>query len=111
MHGLPCFLSVYYLHSCRIVDNAMYVHRLYTQYVHCTGIHATGFKDYLLKEPLIQAIISNGFEHPSEGEPSVRQVRPHVVLYKQYTGHLIPSLPACPHVAALPHSLELTHVP
>eukprot|EP00884_Botryococcus_braunii_P014372 jgi/Botrbrau1/22936/Bobra.0030s0013.1 len=30
------------------------------------GIHASGFKDFLLKDPLLQAIVTNGFEHPSE---------------------------------------------
>ena len=32
------------------------------------GIHATGFKDFLLKPELLRAIQDCGFEHPSEGE-------------------------------------------
>lgn len=31
------------------------------------GIHATGFKDFLLKPELLRAISDCGFEHPSEG--------------------------------------------
>lgn len=31
------------------------------------GIHATGFKDFLLKPELVRAITDSGFEHPSEG--------------------------------------------
>ena len=31
------------------------------------GIHATGFKDFLLKPELLRAIVDCGFEHPSEG--------------------------------------------
>ena len=31
------------------------------------GIHATGFKDFLLKPELLRAITDCGFEHPSEG--------------------------------------------
>lgn len=30
------------------------------------GIHATGFKDFLLKPELLRAIVDCGFEHPSE---------------------------------------------
>lgn len=33
------------------------------------GIHATGFKDFLLKPELLRAIQDCGFEHPSEGAP------------------------------------------
>ena len=32
------------------------------------GIHATGFKDFLLKPELLRAIVDCGFEHPSEGK-------------------------------------------
>lgn len=32
------------------------------------GIHATGFKELMLKPELLQAITDCGFEHPSEGE-------------------------------------------
>jgi ATP-dependent RNA helicase UAP56/SUB2 len=32
------------------------------------GIHATGFKDFLLKPELFRAVVDCGFEHPSEGE-------------------------------------------
>ncbi len=31
------------------------------------GIHATGFRDFLLKPELLRAIVDCGFEHPSEG--------------------------------------------
>lgn len=31
------------------------------------GIHATGFRDFLLKPELLRAIADCGFEHPSEG--------------------------------------------
>lgn len=30
------------------------------------GVHATSFKDFLLKPELLRAIVDNGFEHPSE---------------------------------------------
>eukprot|EP00983_Pelagomonas_calceolata_P063800 1147865-Pelagomonas_calceolata.AAC.6 len=32
------------------------------------GIHATGFKELMLKPELLQAITDCGFEHPSEGQ-------------------------------------------
>lgn len=32
------------------------------------GIHATGFRDFLLKPELLRAIGDCGFEHPSEGQ-------------------------------------------
>lgn len=31
-----------------------------------TGIHTSGFKDFLLKQELLRAIVDCGFEHPSE---------------------------------------------
>jgi len=31
-----------------------------------TGIHSTGFKDFLLKPELMKSIVDCGFEHPSE---------------------------------------------
>jgi ATP-dependent RNA helicase UAP56/SUB2 len=31
------------------------------------SIHASGFKDFLLKPELLRAIMDCGFEHPSEG--------------------------------------------
>ena len=31
-----------------------------------TGVHSTGFKDFLLKSELNRAIKQSGFEHPSE---------------------------------------------
>ena len=31
------------------------------------GVHATGFRDFCLKEELMKAINECGFEHPSEG--------------------------------------------
>lgn len=39
------------------------------------GIHATGFRDFLLKPELLRAIGDCGFEHPSEGSysPSTRE--------------------------------------
>lgn len=33
---------------------------------HYVGIHASGFKDFLLKPELLRAIVDCGFEHPSE---------------------------------------------
>ena len=35
------------------------------------GIHATGFRDFLLKPELLRAIGDCGFEHPSEGKYSI----------------------------------------
>lgn len=35
------------------------------------GIHATGFKELMLKPELLQAIADCGFEHPSEGEDAL----------------------------------------
>ncbi|KAI6138704.1 hypothetical protein BKA82DRAFT_3989754, partial [Pisolithus tinctorius] len=32
-----------------------------------SGIHSTGFRDFLLKPELLRAISDLGFEHPSEG--------------------------------------------
>jgi ATP-dependent RNA helicase UAP56/SUB2 len=31
------------------------------------GIHASGFRDFLLKPELLRAVVDAGFEHPSEG--------------------------------------------
>lgn len=33
-----------------------------------SAIHATGFRDFLLKPELLRAIVDCGFEHPSEGK-------------------------------------------
>jgi len=33
---------------------------------HYVGIHASGFKDFILKPELLRAVIDCGFEHPSE---------------------------------------------
>ena len=33
---------------------------------HYVGIHASGFKDFMLKPELLRAIVDAGFEHPSE---------------------------------------------
>jgi ATP-dependent RNA helicase UAP56/SUB2 len=33
---------------------------------HYVGIHASGFKDFLLKPELLRSIVNAGFEHPSE---------------------------------------------
>jgi ATP-dependent RNA helicase UAP56/SUB2 len=35
---------------------------------HYVGVHASGFKDFLLKAELLRALVDCGFEHPSEGE-------------------------------------------
>jgi ATP-dependent RNA helicase UAP56/SUB2 len=45
------------------------------------GIHATGFRDFLLKPELLRAITDCGFEHPSEGQsltsiPKLRRYHP-----------------------------------
>lgn len=39
------------------------------------GIHATGFKELMLKPELLQAITDCGFEHPSEGRASGEGLR------------------------------------
>lgn len=39
------------------------------------GIHATGFRDFLLKPELLRAIGDCGFEHPSEGSYSFATIR------------------------------------
>ena len=31
-----------------------------------SGIHASGFRDFLLKPELLRAVVDCGFEHPSE---------------------------------------------
>lgn len=36
-----------------------------------TGIHASGFKDFLLKQELMRSIVDCGFEHPSEVQHEV----------------------------------------
>ena len=36
-----------------------------------SGIHSTGFRDFLLKPELLRAITDCGFEHPSEGQSYV----------------------------------------
>ena len=37
---------------------------------HYVGIHASGFRDFLLKPELLRAVVDCGFEHPSEGAAS-----------------------------------------
>lgn len=37
------------------------------------GIHATGFRDFLLKPELLNAIGECGFEHPSEGTQETKK--------------------------------------
>lgn len=39
------------------------------------GIHATGFKDFMLKPELSRAIVDCGFEHPSEGRKFIFLVK------------------------------------
>ena len=39
------------------------------------GIHATGFRDFLLKPELLNAIGECGFEHPSEGTSKSAQLQ------------------------------------
>jgi len=34
---------------------------------HYVGIHASGFRDFILKPELLRAVVDCGFEHPSEG--------------------------------------------
>ena len=38
----------------------------HTQGRHLLGIHASGFRDFLLKPELLRAVVDCGFEHPSE---------------------------------------------
>lgn len=44
---------------------------------HYVGIHASGFRDFLLKPELLRAVVDCGFEHPSEVQheciPQVRE--------------------------------------
>lgn len=46
-------------HHCRVA------HRRHRG--HYVGVHASGFRDFLLKPELLRAIVDCGFEHPSEG--------------------------------------------
>lgn len=39
------------------------------------SIHSSGFRDFLLKPELLRAIVDCGFEHPSEGNRSIRHLR------------------------------------
>lgn len=34
---------------------------------HYVGVHSSGFRDFMLKNELMRAIVDCGFEHPSEG--------------------------------------------
>lgn len=34
---------------------------------HYVGVHASGFRDFMLKPELLRAVVDCGFEHPSEG--------------------------------------------
>ena len=34
---------------------------------HYVGIHASGFRDFILKPECLRAVVDCGFEHPSEG--------------------------------------------
>lgn len=44
---------------------------------HYVGIHASGFRDFLLKPELLRAVVDCGFEHPSEVQHEcIPQVRP-----------------------------------
>jgi hypothetical protein len=46
------------------------------------GIHATGFKDFLLKPEILRAIVDCGFEHPSEGShpcEAAKRARMHAI--------------------------------
>ena len=38
------------------------------------GIHGTTFKDFLLKDELLRAIKESGFEHPSQGSLTIKQI-------------------------------------
>ena len=42
---------------------------------HYVGIHATGFRDFVLKPEIIRSIVDCGFEHPSEGAKKQRALR------------------------------------
>jgi ATP-dependent RNA helicase UAP56/SUB2 len=50
------------------IATRLYYHltRFQTLRGHYVGIHASGFKDFLLKPELLRAIVDAGFEHPSE---------------------------------------------
>lgn len=46
---------------------------------HYVGIHASGFRDFLLKPELLRAVVDCGFEHPSEVQHEcIPQVISHV---------------------------------
>src|SRR6185312_6420477 len=49
------------------------------------GVHATGFRDFLLKPELLRAIVDCGFEHPSEGKNLA------VILWTIVYLHVVPS--------------------
>ena len=49
------------------IQNALATHtNKYYYRGHYVGIHASGFKDFMLKPELLRAIVDAGFEHPSE---------------------------------------------
>lgn len=49
------------------------------------SIHASGFKDFLLKPELLRAIMDCGFEHPSEGSPLSLSLRTAYLVYSSRT--------------------------
>lgn len=57
---------------------------------HYVGIHASGFRDFLLKPELLRAVVDCGFEHPSEVQheciPQVRGLRRVFFLFVRVYG-------------------------
>lgn len=70
------------------------------------GIHATGFKELMLKPELLQAITDCGFEHPSEGARlPARSVAPPAPPRRHRLNHATPSsAPAVQH-ECIPHAI------
>lgn len=51
---------------------------------HYVGIHASGFRDFLLKPELLRAVVDCGFEHPSEVQHEcIPQVRTVVAVWQR----------------------------
>jgi len=62
---MSCIQSIDNL-SATTTPKKNYYYYYYNYRGHYVGIHASGFKDFLLKPELLRAIVDAGFEHPSE---------------------------------------------
>ncbi|TFJ84028.1 hypothetical protein NSK_005123 [Nannochloropsis salina CCMP1776] len=89
---------------------------------HYVGVHASGFKDFLLKAELLRALVDCGFEHPSEvqhecipqailGMDIVCQAKSGMgktAVFVLSTLHLLePKDEECPSVIVIGHTREL----